>query len=765
MAPVVKIRQFLASKANGNAPGQDVRVSTPLLRLKLQSRTTTPTVTPGGKSEPVEQNQATLDAAVRASTTSAVADEHIKESGQESIGTNLKLTVIQVPLLPKPEVARPTPPADPKALLQRLHDLRTAGDSLLASQAGAKRIGGPIPAFPPSPSPHAGPSAAMTAAIPQGFSFRSPAKTTRTAITAAVAQSEHQLMNPRMPYTTLPASPSARTPGFGTAFGAATSQPYPSSGPSPPSMVGLREQELKDTGGGFLTHFADPRELCTPAPRRAAGGSGSSAAAAAPKGGITTGGGHGDVGTLRLSKARGCCALMRKGSDMHNVQVWIEAAHKGCVSLPGPCDLKTTAMRTTISMGLCGPSAFPTAFSAFDLDAQASCEPFGNAESMPWQPQPQTSTSNLASCTTFSVPWNNFLESSDRPAGGSSSAAEPAATAALTMPYGLGVGTQASTSSSGCTTGVGGAVADTMTPPATTTSSVWAQLTQPIQPSASALGFAAIPGTVAAVSGSGGSGFLGATTQLSGLRHALEDDRNTLYNNPQQQQQQQQQQASGSPSCSQPSNTVGSTGNSNAKNRDAQRRFRQRQREAFAAMELNVRELEQQLQSLRREKRMVEQHNEVLLKQLRAYEQKAAQHEQDKQDRAFGNKEDNDPSLFPTTFFLLLLAVVTQLVAISKPLSMRAQVQTVGFPGMDRQNTQSRASVQHHALSLAVVSNSRRKLVNVSYLAIAEWRGADVAPHVCFLPLRVGRSISVWGESLTSGLRGPVGRNSLTNKQ
>ncbi|KXZ46911.1 hypothetical protein GPECTOR_39g405 [Gonium pectorale] len=63
----------------------------------------------------------------------------------------------------------------------------------------------------------------------------------------------------------------------------------------------------------------------------------------------------------------------------------------------------------------------------------------------------------------------------------------------------------------------------------------------------------------------------------------------------------------------------------NTKNRDAQRRFRQRQREVVAALEERLRQSEQQLAAVQREKRMIEQHNEMLLKQVHKYEADAAE--------------------------------------------------------------------------------------------------------------------------------------------
>lgn len=53
---------------------------------------------------------------------------------------------------------------------------------------------------------------------------------------------------------------------------------------SPPSLAGLRVQEAADTGGGFLTHFADPKDLTTP-PDHGAGGF-SRSRAATPGGGV-----------------------------------------------------------------------------------------------------------------------------------------------------------------------------------------------------------------------------------------------------------------------------------------------------------------------------------------------------------------------------------------------------------------------------------------------------------------------------------------------
>jgi hypothetical protein len=74
----------------------------------------------------------------------------------------------------------------------------------------------------------------------------------------------------------VPASPYATTPGFGAAPGRARGDARATPPPclSPASMVGLRQQELKDTGGGFLTHFADPRDLYTPGPLSAGAGGG-----------------------------------------------------------------------------------------------------------------------------------------------------------------------------------------------------------------------------------------------------------------------------------------------------------------------------------------------------------------------------------------------------------------------------------------------------------------------------------------------------------
>ncbi|KAG2431178.1 hypothetical protein HXX76_009706 [Chlamydomonas incerta] len=69
----------------------------------------------------------------------------------------------------------------------------------------------------------------------------------------------------------------------------------------------------------------------------------------------------------------------------------------------------------------------------------------------------------------------------------------------------------------------------------------------------------------------------------------------------------------------------GSGGMANTqRNREAQQRFRQRQREAVMALEMRVSQLDGEAESLKRAKRMVEAHNECLLRQLREAEEAAA---------------------------------------------------------------------------------------------------------------------------------------------
>ncbi|PNW73432.1 hypothetical protein CHLRE_14g631750v5 [Chlamydomonas reinhardtii] len=60
------------------------------------------------------------------------------------------------------------------------------------------------------------------------------------------------------------------------------------------------------------------------------------------------------------------------------------------------------------------------------------------------------------------------------------------------------------------------------------------------------------------------------------------------------------------------------------RNREAQQRFRQRQRDAVMALESRVMQLDGEAESLQRAKRMVEAHNECLLRQLREAEVAAA---------------------------------------------------------------------------------------------------------------------------------------------
>ncbi|GLC41805.1 hypothetical protein PLESTM_001241500 [Pleodorina starrii] len=328
MAPVVKVRQFLASKAGANGSGSDAKVLTPLQRLKLQSRITTPTkATPGrvgGSTDHETTPSGAAPPAAEATAASAVDDRQgaiPQQAGQDARGEPLKLTLLQVPLLPKPEASRPAPPADPKALLQRLNHLRAAGDSLLAAAAADLPPGpstsGAAAAPPSSPWPLRSPAA--TAAPHEPLSLRSSVRPAHAAAAAATptAQARPQ-QQPLTPYTR-PTSPYA---GGAAGFGGAAAQPPPCL--SPPSMAGLRQRELQETGGGFLTHFADPRDLSTPPPpsyggRGLGGGGGGGAAASGLRGGATGAGGASatPLSVLRsMHRLQQLQRLQREGSQL-----------------------------------------------------------------------------------------------------------------------------------------------------------------------------------------------------------------------------------------------------------------------------------------------------------------------------------------------------------------------------------------------------------------------------------------------------------------
>ncbi|KAG2431177.1 hypothetical protein HXX76_009705 [Chlamydomonas incerta] len=271
--PTPAVKGILAAKAGGKPSGSKaVTTSTPAWKAKLQART------------PTSKGPAAVDGGDRAST----AEPEPTNAGRESASTRseqqaldvaaaaLKLTFIApVPLLPKPELTRPQAPTDRSALLRQLQDLRSAGSRMLQEQQQQQQ-------HQQQQQQQQHDSAALTAAAAGGFgaaaSFLAPGRGH-----SHPQQHPQQLQAPASPLAGslagAPRSPltAPRTPGTGARPAL-----------SPPSLAGLRLQEAADTGGGFLTHFADPQDLTT-TPEHGAGGASRSRMG-------TPGGGRGGAG-------------------------------------------------------------------------------------------------------------------------------------------------------------------------------------------------------------------------------------------------------------------------------------------------------------------------------------------------------------------------------------------------------------------------------------------------------------------------------------
>ncbi|KAG2486775.1 hypothetical protein HYH03_014574 [Edaphochlamys debaryana] len=257
MAPAVKLREGLAAKGK-----QSATATTPLpaWKLRLQARTpTTAAKTSGQTAEEPEAQPAGQGESAPSPLPPAAAEQQ-----------QIKLTVIQAPLLPKPDLSRPQPPSDRAAMLRKLHELRSAGASMLAAQTS-----GPTGSAPPGPGDPSAPAATSSTfgASSSAFGFPSPAPA-RTAAAAPAWAAEPQTpagAGPSSsPYASPYAMPSSLRQGGGI-LGTPSQPPL-----SPPTLEALRRQEYKDTGGGYLTHFADPGDLATPLTpsARAGGGAG-----------------------------------------------------------------------------------------------------------------------------------------------------------------------------------------------------------------------------------------------------------------------------------------------------------------------------------------------------------------------------------------------------------------------------------------------------------------------------------------------------------
>ncbi|GIL89825.1 hypothetical protein Vretimale_16486 [Volvox reticuliferus] len=214
------------------------------------------------------------------------------------------MTGRRTPLSKMARLRRPTPPADPKSVLHRLHGLREAGDSLLA-QTQAMHV--------PGPSPHTGIS---TGAVPSDKAELAPPSSSNCRLQGSVATTTSQGLPFRSSCTSSAAvaSPYSRNPApgarrGGSSAGITTPQPCLST----PSLVGLRDQEHKDTGGGFLTHFADPRDLCTPSH----GGGGAAAGGLRGVGDTAAGGSTTPLSMLRsIHRLQQLQRLQREGAQL-----------------------------------------------------------------------------------------------------------------------------------------------------------------------------------------------------------------------------------------------------------------------------------------------------------------------------------------------------------------------------------------------------------------------------------------------------------------
>ncbi|GFR44256.1 hypothetical protein Agub_g5458 [Astrephomene gubernaculifera] len=299
MPPAIKVREFLAAKAaNAKAGTAEAKSSTPLWKQKLQTRTgITPTTTPVTNKSSTRQLPVEVGGEAEARTADATSTSYAQQqdakSGEQAatgFGAELKLTLIQAPLLPKPEISRPKPPSDRAALLKQLQSLRSAGAEILSSaeaQPSQQQPTAPtvVPFAPlsssatpsasefsfPFSSPYATPSRPTQ---PQTASANIPSPLQRTLAfgSPGPALTSPSPMTPSMTSLGL-ASPGPQHQQYGTT--AATLRTAEHTAPlSPPALAGLRQQEAHDTGGGFLTHYADPATLATPSPYGTAGAAG-----------------------------------------------------------------------------------------------------------------------------------------------------------------------------------------------------------------------------------------------------------------------------------------------------------------------------------------------------------------------------------------------------------------------------------------------------------------------------------------------------------